>query len=371
MLRGRLLLLEDDELTPMSGVMLRADLSDLHRQCTTDENGVFAFSDLPWMRGTIQILGTTCVSAVADPNMRWAWVCFEPTEILRDIVLMPGSQKPRDNVQGNRTGSAAGVIRGRVLDRDGQPLPGARVEASGTGRFSLTGTDGSFLLPDLYPGGHLLRVSCGDRAFPLLPRIEAGSPDFDVRELAGGVIAGEVRDDDGRLMCGAWVEVCPDPSPGEELDPREPNPFRPANSHRYLTDRDGQFRIGGLDDSVHIVQVRGITSSGAWSEPVRGIIPGRTGLQLHAWVTHSDSPSVIAGTVVDQDGEPREGVRVTADRSPLHGPTGTATTNEKGRFYLLGLGSGFHAVTAEKSGRTIREERVTVGSRELTMRLPR
>src|SRR5687768_5629132 len=54
---------------------------------------------------------------------------------------------------------AAGVFRGRVLDRStGQPISAAEIAVSGHPATTSSDPDGRWSLPPLAPGGYLLRV---------------------------------------------------------------------------------------------------------------------------------------------------------------------------------------------------------------------
>ncbi|MDY7094975.1 MAG: TonB-dependent receptor [Acidobacteriota bacterium] len=52
-----------------------------------------------------------------------------------------------------------GAIEGRVLDEDGEPIPGIEVQLLDLRRTTLTGSDGIFRFDDVLPGDHLLEAS--------------------------------------------------------------------------------------------------------------------------------------------------------------------------------------------------------------------
>lgn len=84
-------------------------------------------------------------------------------------------------------GAQGGTLFGRVMDVDGQPLPGAEVKLGPNDTKVVTGYDGAFRVPDMkfglyyfgvrkvgyHPASDLLRFSVGDTLDVVLERIEA------------------------------------------------------------------------------------------------------------------------------------------------------------------------------------------------------
>jgi protocatechuate 3,4-dioxygenase beta subunit len=74
--------------------------------------------------------------------------------------------------------------------------------------------------------------------------------------------------------------------------------------------------------------------------------------------------AAITGRVTDADGEPMEGVTVTAVGGPMRGMLGAATTDEKGQFRLSGLGPGKYRVSAHPANPSVPAEIRSDGSVE-------
>jgi protocatechuate 3,4-dioxygenase beta subunit len=74
--------------------------------------------------------------------------------------------------------------------------------------------------------------------------------------------------------------------------------------------------------------------------------------------------AAITGRVTDADGEPMEGVSVTALGGPMRGMLATATTDEKGLFRLSGLGPGKYRVRAHPMNPSVPAEIRSDGSVE-------
>jgi protocatechuate 3,4-dioxygenase beta subunit len=167
-----------------------------------------------------------------------------------------------------------GAIAGRILDRDGEPMTEARVQASPwtpaaigvramPGPSAMTNDLGEFRLFGLAPGDYLLVATppaafvcddCGGFNRPVLvstyypgttDRASAGRVKVAARQTTGGielrlqsgpsfVVSGIVVDPRGRPVEGAWLRLMVDPpvagnSPGE-----------------VQSDANGRFRLDGV-----------------------------------------------------------------------------------------------------------------------------
>lgn len=117
------------------------------------------------------------------------------------------------------------VIRGRVLDPSGRPIPGADVRTVGTRMFgggstSRSAADGTYRVvggavrvPGIEVGGEVLHVSAPGwtqpRASMEIPPSETkdGEVRHDVTLIAGAVVRGQVLDADGSPLAGASVRI--------------------------------------------------------------------------------------------------------------------------------------------------------------------
>ncbi len=128
------------------------------------------------------------------------------------------------------------------------------------------------------------------------------------------------------------------------------------------TDADGRFEVQGLPAGRYSVSARqdGFVM-GDFAPQSRGVAP-RPPLEVKdgALVEHVDIAlrrgAVAAGRVVDEAGEPMEGVTVSALRKEAAPApfgvmaVGTAETNDLGEFRIFGLDAGSYIVSASWRG---------------------
>ncbi len=91
--------------------------------------------------------------------------------------------------------TCATKIIGRVLDGDGQPIPGAAL-GTATGQFAMTGADGSFCIDSVtaYDVASLPTCVLQDVLVSALTPVSFGAVGAEVLVLAGGITAGGVTD---------------------------------------------------------------------------------------------------------------------------------------------------------------------------------
>ena len=105
------------------------------------------------------------------------------------------------------------AIAGRVVDREGHPIRGARVSAGATGgqtdlRTVETDADGRFRLEHLPPGETVAHRS-GEGPRPALSKIDskAGTPPVEIKLGSPRTIKGHVVDQRGNPIAGVHVAV--------------------------------------------------------------------------------------------------------------------------------------------------------------------
>jgi beta-lactamase regulating signal transducer with metallopeptidase domain len=173
-----------------------------------------------------------------------------------------------------RSAPAGGVIRGRVVDGQGQPLVGASITGELTihtllfpfpGAYQLmytgfrfnrtTDADGRFEVERLTKGEYELKIAAPARASQVR-KIGIG-PDFkpvefDVILDQGDSITGVVRDASGQPIAGAsvfpeaWYSRSPEDGDGIT---------RPAGPDTVTTDAEGRYRIGSLRQGRYNLEI--------------------------------------------------------------------------------------------------------------------
>jgi hypothetical protein len=178
-------------------------------------------------------------------------------------ISLPAHAQVRDTPVAPRVVGTA-VVAGRVLaaDESATPIRRALVTLSGSGlahsRTAITGDDGTFEITQV-PAGRFaltaskpayLSVSFGadrpGRQGTSLLIADGQRVDATLRMARGAVIAGLVRDAEGRPIAGAEVHAL------DATDPR--SPFRPGSVGIATNDR-GEYRVFGLVPGEYLVLV--------------------------------------------------------------------------------------------------------------------
>ncbi len=253
-----------------------------------------------------------------------------------------------------KTGAA---ISGRVVDRAGKPVAGARVRPVATSSFFdvpdskkdtvVTKADGAWSFPAL-PGGTFRFAATHDAHGPGLsgPVTLDGKiarKEVEIKLEEGARIAGKVVRRDGTPVPSAAVRVI-----GRDA-------WDAGSIRQVYSDDRGAFEVTGL--ARRKVDVLGIEEQ-ASSEMIEVDLETKPE-QLDVTIT-LDVEGTIAGTVVDAKGEPMPEAQVAAIPeidARRSDPTawrarGIArdTTDSAGRFELRGLPDGSYGLRAGRSG---------------------
>jgi RNA polymerase sigma factor (sigma-70 family) len=249
------------------------------------------------------------------------------------------------------------ALHGRVIDPDGNPVPGARVRLNTQGNQVLaeTRTDGTgaFHLGPIAPlyrnrfellvdADHIGRVTLRRDAIKSYPGLDGDVGSIQVDR--GRIFTGQVLDADGKPLPGATIE---------------PTVYRHIMGHTVenigldatlSTDAEGRFRTPPLPIGQLALAVRAADHQlGHIARPIR---PGGEE-DLGAVRLEKDVP--VTGVVKDEEGGPIDGVRIVAGSGRM------ATTDAEGKFTVRGLGPNpSFQMNVRKDGYALVIGRVTV-----------
>lgn len=238
---------------------------------------------------------------------------------------------------------------GRVISADGSPIEGARLtaDAEGDGATNLdtdldivsteSGPDGSFELSCLRTdlGPHVLTIRKAGKG---TVRLQFESSD------GGEASLGDILLPVGRAIAGTAYDPAGEPLPHVavsysamegRVEPGRETSRAWRNARGFaLTGPDGGFRVGDLSPGRYVFDLRGPGEAGARLEVM---LPADHDLDdvVLALPTPATQPSLTI-RVVDTDGKPIAGARVSAGRS-------NRITGADGRAAFTGLTGPVHA----------------------------
>ncbi len=217
--------------------------------------------------------------------------------------------------------SRPGMICGQISDRDGSPIPGAKVglhsRTSGTWRRARSGDDGTYRFEDLPDASDYVVwvVAEGHSWDWMTDRSPGTSVSFHLRASAS--ITGCVRDEAGATLASATVEIRSESSDVQKAT---------------VTAGDGRYEFPNLPaDETYEVTVR---KAGHVSQSKHGI---RAGDDVSLTLTRGER---LTGTVADSEGAPPpDGVIVLVKmfRHDSWGCIGRERADDEGNFEITGL----------------------------------
>ncbi len=316
---------------PVDGatVELRGD----DRQTARTEHGEATFS--PVVAGFYRIAASAAGLAPATQLIRISG------DTRTRLVLLPGAP-----------------VSGHVVDEHGAPVAGARVVYVANAQlFSApdwrldavtTGSDGGWRFAALAAGSYRFLASDTDHATGTssLVTVDGASEKTGVAIALppGAIVRGRVVDTAKQPVAGARVQVgLEQRGRGQRQVPRQ-----------AYSDAQGEFVVRGLPRDHLAATAQHEKGS---SRPVS--IDATSGEAKDVAIT-LDLTASIAGTVVDDAGEPIEGAQVSATaamRGSGFDPTlfargggaGTALTDAGGQFRVTGLADGAYSLRASRS----------------------
>lgn len=240
------------------------------------------------------------------------------------------------------------TLRGRVLGFTGAPLEGVRVLAAGYlegegGRAQLvlheaeTGPGGAFTLA--CPGSETLILRAETPGWaPATLRRPHGPQDIVVRLYPGVLVQGVLLDArDRRPLAGGQVDLSEMVS-GEKL----PEEIRGFLRRRVTTGADGKFYFERTPEGVHRIEARVPGFSTQASPALAVSYPPALPPALTLLMAPGQR---VLGTVLDTEGNPLEGIQVSAQARL--GDLLAPSTDAEGKFEI---GESFSEVVALKAG---------------------
>jgi protocatechuate 3,4-dioxygenase beta subunit len=253
----------------------------------------------------------------------------------------PGVSSPRDAFAGSDdvllSLAPLGSLSGRVVDEEGQPVPGVTVRCEnrvGAPREARTDGDGRFQFGGLRAGNYVLQAASPgpqtDRVTDLqgvmLP--EGGQAHCpDLRIVRAGEVSGRLTDEKGQPLAGVEISARRE----VELAPRM---FTQGDSPSARTGADGSYRLR-LPPGQWQVRAE-LYPEGALGEDEHRPEPGvrvAAGENTHLDLT-LPAPVRLRARVLDADGRPVAGAWVQVNKGGL---LETHRTDDAGRFGVLHL----------------------------------
>jgi uncharacterized GH25 family protein len=248
------------------------------------------------------------------------------------------------------------AVSGRVVDESGHALAKVKVTADdrdrprrgarrGPADEQTTDTDGRFTFAALAPGRHTLEATDGEHAptksNPVAVTADHGATGVEIVMKAGAAIAGTVVDAESKPVAYATVRVA---GKGAEM-------WRVA-ARQATTDQRGQFEIRGLARTKLQARAEAETTASALIDLDLTTTAAKKDLRFVL-----DVSGAIAGTVVDDQGQPVAEVQVNAFPDILGGASldglalagmSSATTDGAGHFAIHGLPDGAYRLWADR-----------------------
>lgn len=249
---------------PVPGALVTLAGAGAASETRSDANGRFTFGEIRPGRYALR----------AERDQGAAYV--------EDLELPPASSSS-DGGAGARPAALivelhpAAAVSGRLRDPRGAAIVGGEVtlsegRATPLQRKRVTGADGRFQFAGVLPGSYLIAARA-DGYLPTLPReLRAPAVSIQLRLERGGVLEGEVLDEQSRPIAGARVEVAGEGAGGEPIaisgaaaaplaferagelgvlrgpipyPPATPAP-QPSSAPGFTTDARGRFRLSAI-----------------------------------------------------------------------------------------------------------------------------
>ncbi len=246
------------------------------------------------------------------------------------------------------------TLEGRVLSRQGVPVPDARlvIQDPGTGTFrkapeAMTSSSGSFRVGGLVPGTSSIFVhgpSDSGQAEDQLDLLPGEVGNLEVHLSSGLDIQGQVVSEEGRLLSGFRVKAVAAFGAVAKWSPE----LRASREEvEVITGSDGRFLLSNRADCLHRLEVwEPAQPGGPPVMRVEGARPGQGEQQLRIPAS-SRLRSSIRGGLLLPTGEPAFGFRVGVVRERSLLDPWWVEPDLDGMFEISPLGMGQHLVLIE------------------------
>lgn len=332
----------DDTGAPAAGVAVEVSPNPGVGAYVTDESGHYAVP--------ISVAGTYTVffrPPAGSPLLPQAYddaTPWNPTRIVVGSVDIPGVDAVLDR---------AASVSGRVVDPEGAPIEGVRVQLQSAAfgfASTTTGTDGTYAVADLTPGDWRVAFE-PPTGSPFVAEHYDDARTYETQTVVPLASGAAVALNDAVLVRGNTIAgriLAPDgtPRPGIEVFAS----MTAGGGRGGTTGADGTYTITGLADGDYTVSAQsdwadnlvGVAYPGTtrWAEAELVHVSGATTVQLDDLSLLAGA--TITGTVVGPDGEPLANANVRA--WSLDGENG-ATTGSDGSYSINLLPPGSYRVS--------------------------
>jgi len=241
------------------------------------------------------------------------------------------------------------VVEGTVLGPDEAPLVGVTVRAADQDldAEAVTDAQGHFTIEGLEPDSAVVEAVHPDHAVAAA-RVKVPSAGVVIRLTRGFTLDGRVIDDSGVPVEGAYVKASRPRSPRDA--PLEPLPHLPAATADAL----GAFHLHGLPAGpITLVTTRSGLFWQEWPHPSDAELPSPAPVTIRL-----PPAGRIAGTAMDEEGQPLSGIQVVArpsEKTIDAEPDATlvvavTTTDERGAFDFSGQELGEYRLRSGPEG---------------------
>ncbi|MDF1838726.1 MAG: carboxypeptidase-like regulatory domain-containing protein [Planctomycetota bacterium] len=265
------------------------------------------------------------------------------------------------DVERNVEMQAAQFLGGMVVDTEGNPIKGAKVEAfSMTNRASRTQTqaktdaEGNYLFEDVPGGNYTLRATAKGYKTATKPRINAGEMDVTIQLASLPTVSGQVFDDKGEPATNFTVNLR-QPMRGSELT------MFVSKTRTKVKSADGTFKITVPMAGEYLVEAQ----AGSFAPSLSNSFTITDGQNLSGIDVTLKGGGIIRGRVVDPNGKPIAGATIKTDNNDWTGSgfdislgemfpgistKKSAKSNASGEFILRGLHPTKYLVQISHSG---------------------